>query len=88
MGTLSCHGPELTILGGSAAWPEIEFEKNEGGGVLSGMDGELGQVGSWGGFRMESTLGKRRGGKKHKGKNGESMGRGKNKADPNKIIKN
>jgi len=34
MGTLSCHGSELTILGGSAAWPEIEFEKNEGGGTV------------------------------------------------------
>jgi hypothetical protein len=52
------------------------------------MDGELGQVGSWGGFRMESTLGKGRGGKKHKEKNGESMGRVNKKADCNKIIKN
>jgi len=43
------------------------------------MDGELGQVGSWGGFRMGSTLDKGRGGKKHKEKNGESMGRGKKK---------
>jgi len=52
MGTLSCHGPELTILGGSAAWPEIEFEKNEGGGCCLEWTGSLvrldpGEVSEW-----------------------------------------
>ena len=44
-------------------------------GVPSGMDGEFGQVGSRGDFRMKSTMGKGRGCKKHKEKNGKSMGR-------------
>ncbi len=56
--------------------------------MLSGMDGGLGQVVSWGSFRMKSTLGKGRGCKKHKEKNGEKMGRAKIHADCYKKISN
>jgi hypothetical protein len=50
------------------------------------MDGELGQVGSWGDFRMKNTLGKRRGCEKHKEENGEKMGRARRNVDGYKNM--